>query len=112
MNFPISLIDSKIGLINVFNQDNIFLIEKQNIFLGDFLLTPDCKTTLNNFFNDFVTYLGVYKGRLQFQIGLEINLFETVIWCNEFKVIDFNRIMTVYQLGTARDYNFINGCWK
>jgi len=49
---------------------------------------------------------------MQFKIGEDNNLFENSIYTNEFKKIDDNRILTIHQLGTARDYIFLNGRWK
>ena len=108
-----TIIDSKIGLINIFNQEEIDrLIEKQTISLNGKKLEPNTHTTLDDFFNGEVEYLGMHDGYMQFKIGEENNLFENTIWVNSFKKIDEKRIVTVYQAGTARDYNFKNGEWK
>ena len=109
---PLKIVDSKLGLLSVFNQDNIHLIEKKSFVLGGIELIPGQKTSLHNFFNDDVIYLGFYEDFLQFQIGIDYNLFETLFWCNEFKRINENHILTIYQLGTARNYQFKNGFWK
>jgi hypothetical protein len=111
-NEPVSIIDRSLGLLRVFTNENIFLIEKESVILNGRELRPNSKTTLDNFFNGEVEYLGTYKGYLQFKIGSDSNLFNDNIWCNEFKKITDTRIMTIYQAGTARDYNFKNGNWK
>ncbi len=110
--FPFRIIDSKLGLIKVFNQDNINEISEESIILNDMTLIPGCKTTLNDFFNAEVTYLGIHEYYMQFKVGEQDDLFGKQIWCNEFKKIDNKRIVTVYQSGTAKDYIFKNGVWK
>ena len=108
-----STIDSKIGIINIFTENEAdTLIEKTDAFLGETVLTPGTRTTLNGFFNGDVVYLGIYDEHLQFKIGENSDLFGFEIWTNAFKKINDNRICTVYQLGTARDYIYRNGVWK
>lgn len=112
INTPIRNIDSRLGLIKIFNQDNISLVKKESIFLNGETLKPNGKTTLNNFFNNEVVYLGLHDDYMQFEIGREQDLFNESIYCSEFKRISDTRIMTIYQVGTARDYNFKKGIWK
>ena len=113
MNSPIiKTIDSKLGLLKIFNQDNLCEIKKENITLNNQILIPGQRTTLDNFFNGEVTYLGLHEDFMQFQIGEHQDLFSDEIWCNEFKKLDERHILTIYQVGTARDYIFKNGNWK
>lgn len=105
-------IDNKIGLIKIFNSNNISEIDPVETTLGDTTLIPNTKTTLNDFFNQEVVYLGIHEDYLQFKIGEEVDLFGDKIYTNEFKKINDHRIMTIYQVGTARDYNFKKGIWK
>ncbi len=107
-----SYIDSKIGLIRVFNNESIHKIQKEDVFIGGNVLKAGSKTTLNNFFNEEVIYLGMFDGWMQFQIGEDDNLFEHQIYTNEFKKITEQRMLSIYQIGTARDYLFKNGEWK
>lgn len=108
----ISFIDSSLGLLRVYDESNINQISKESITLNHVELTPGQKTTLDNFFNSEVIYLGLFNGFMQFEIGRDTNLFSTTIWCNEFKKIDEKTILNIYQVGTARDYIFKNGKWK
>jgi len=105
-------IDSKIGLIRVFTEEALNLIEKESVSINGVELQPNDKTTLNDFFEREVTFLGFYDGWIQFKIGEDNNLFERSIYTNEFKKIDENRIVTIHKLGTARDYIYLNGRWK
>lgn len=107
-----SYIDAKIGLIRVFNSNNIKNIKSEDISIGGNILKAGTKTTLNNFFNEEVIYIGTYDGWMQFQIGEDDNLFEHQIYTNEFKKISDERMLSIYQIGTARDYLFKNGEWK
>lgn len=107
-----SYIDNKIGLIRVFNENALALIKKESVSINDIVLNAGDKTTLNDFFESEVIYLGVFDDYLQFQIGKDNNLFESSIYTNEFKKIDENRILTIHQVGTARDYFFKNGTWN
>lgn len=107
-----SYIDSQIGLIRVFNTKNIIHIKKEDISLGGNIIKAGSKTTLNNFFNEEVVYLGLYEDWMQFQVGEDNNLFEHQIYTNEFKKIDDERILSIYQIGTARDFLFKDGVWK
>jgi hypothetical protein len=102
----VKMIDSKIGLMRIFNDHELQDIKKDSVILGGATLKVGEKTTLNDFFSANVIYLGIYENYMQFQIGLEVNLFETLIYTNEFKRVDENRIVTIYQLGTARNYDF------
>lgn len=106
------LIDGKIGLIKVFDEENISCISPETVTLGGEVLFAGQKTTLNDFFNSEVVYLGIHERYMQFKIGEQHDLFSHEIWTNEFKKIDENRIMTIYSHGTARDFIFKNGVWK
>lgn len=108
-----SIIDSKIGLINIFKADEIDThIEKTDTSLNGYTLKPNTKTNLDDFFNGYVEYLGIFNGYMQFKIGEDNDLFGTTIWVNSFKKITETTIMTIYQQGTARDYNYKNGRWR
>lgn len=108
-----TIIDAKIGLINIFNLDEIDThIEKIDTSLNGYTLKPNIKTNLDHFFNSEVEYLGICNGYMQFKIGEENDLFGATVWVNSFKKITDTRICTVYQPGTARDYIFKNGIWK
>lgn len=108
-----TVIDAKIGLINIFKADEIDThIEKINTSLNGYILKPNTKTNLDDFFNGEVEYLGICNGYMQFKIGEDNDLFGATVWVNSFKKITDTRICTVYQAGTARDYNFKNGEWK
>jgi len=107
-----SYIDTGIGLIRVFKAEALSHIEKVEVSINGTTLKAGDKTTLDNFFSEEVIYLGVYDGYMQFQVGKDNNLFESSIYTNEFKKIDENRILTIYQLGTARDHFFKDGVWK
>jgi hypothetical protein len=108
-----TIIDSKIGLINIFNVDELdTLIDKREMLLNGKTLIPNGKTSLDGFFDEDVEYLGLYDGYMQFKIGEEVNLFNSSVWVSSFKKLTEQRIMTIYQAGTARDYNFKNGAWK
>lgn len=107
-----SIISSEFGLLKIFNLESLELIRKEEITVNNNRLIPGQKTTLDGFFNSEVVYLGLYNQYMQFQIGIDSNLFATEIYSNEFKKIDETTILTIYQPGTARDYNFKNGAWK
>lgn len=107
-----TIIDSKIGTINIFDKDDLNLIQKLDIELVTGVLRAGEHTTLSNFFNSPVVFLGVYQNYLQFEIGKDANLFNTTIWCNAFKKIDKETLLTSYQSGTIRDYRFKNGKWS
>lgn len=109
---PIKLIDEKLGLLKIFSLENINEIKKETITLCDEVLIPGLKTTLKDFFSKEVEYLGTHDNYLQFKVGENYDLFGREFWCNEFKKIDENRMVTVFQAGTARDFNFKNGVWK
>ncbi|CAA6821450.1 MAG: Unknown protein [uncultured Sulfurovum sp.] len=100
--------------MRIFNNDELQGIKKDSVVLGGATLQAGEKTTLNDFFNGEVTYLGIYEDYLQFEIGKEVNLFETLTYTNEFSRVDENRILTIYQAGTARNYDFKReqGYWK
>lgn len=106
------LIDGKIGLIKVFDEETIECISPDTVTLCGETLFAGQKTTLNDFFNAEVIYLGMHDSYMQFKIGEYHDLFSHEIWANEFKKIDENRIMTIYAHGTARDFIFKNGVWK
>lgn len=106
------IIDGKIGLIKVFDDENIKCISPKTVTLGGNALVAGQKTTLHDFFNGEVVYLGIHEGYMQFKIGEQRDLFSHEIWTNEFKKIDENRIMTIYSHGTARDFIFKNGVWQ
>ena len=112
MDKVINYIDRSIGLIKVFNDTNLSLIKKESVSLAGTIINPGEKTTLNGLFNAEVNYLGTHDGLMQFQIGEESDLFENKIWTSEFKRIGEERIMNIYQLGTARDYFYKNEIWK
>ena len=112
MNNVSKYIDSKIGLIKIFNESGLNEIEEVEITLANHTLKPNDETTLNEFFNEPVVYLGLHDGYMQFKVGQEENLFDSNTYTSEFKKISENRIMNIYQVGTARDYNFKNGIWK
>ncbi len=105
-------IDTEIGLIRVFEENDLSLIEKENTVINGTVLKAGDKTTLNDFFEKEVIYLGHYNGYMQFQVGKDVSLFGTKIYTNEFKKIDDNRILTIFKLGTARDFIYKNGAWK
>ncbi len=107
-----SYIDSKLGLLRVFTEEATNLIKKVPVQINGIIINAGDKTTLNDFFENEVVYLGLFDDYMQFQIGQDNNLFESSIYTNEFKKINDNRILTIHQLGTARDYIFLNGKWK
>lgn len=107
-----SYIDAKIGMVKIFNQEDLKAIEKVETIIGNNILKPDDETNLNNFFNQKVTYLGLHDGFIQFKIGEDSNLFDNLIYTSSFKKISENRIMNIYKSGSARDYIFRNGIWK
>lgn len=108
-----SIIDAKLGLINIFDDNEIDkYIEKIDTPLNGYTLKPNTKTNLDGFFNGEVEYLGVYDEFMQFKIGQKTDLFGTRYWVNSFKKITDTRICTIYKAGTARDYNFRKGVWK
>ncbi len=107
-----SYIVSKIGRIRIFNERTISQIKKESVELAGVVIEPDSMTTLNDFFDGEVKYLGTYKGWLQFQAGEDTNLFDSEIYTSEFKKVTDHRILNIYQIGTARDYHFKNGIWK
>ncbi|UTJ05412.1 hypothetical protein [Arcobacter roscoffensis] len=108
---PIKLIDPTHGYLKIFNTFNIDEIKKESITLNDMQLIPGQKTSLNNFFDEEVEFLGIHDGYMQFKVG-ECNDLFSEVWCNEFKKIDEKRICTSYSRGTVRDYIFKNGVWK
>jgi len=105
-------IDPKLGLVFIYLSNELNCIHQINSTINNSILSPGDKTTLDGFFDDFVTYLGIYDGYLQFEIGQSIDLFEHKIYVNAFKKIEENRIVTVYSPGTARDYIYKNGFWR
>lgn len=112
MNKPIKIIDKKLGYLKIFSLENIKEIKKKEVSINGTILMPDSKTTLNNLFEKEVEYLGIHDGYMQFKVGENNDLFGKEIWCNEFKKISEQRIVTCYQEGTARDYVFKERKWK
>lgn len=105
-------IDSQLGIVNIFRDDELNMIKKTSVCIGGKTLASGDKTSLNGFFNGEIEYLGLYDGYMQFVIGEFPNLLGTAIFTSSFKKITDTRIVTIYQVGTARDYHFKNGIWK
>ena len=112
MKKPCFYIDSIVGSVNIFEKESLSLIVPEIVFLGNSNLIPGEKTTLNDFFNQSVEFLGIYEDKLQFNIGTYKDLFEDLVYCNSFKKIDDKCFVNIYRLGTARSYIFKNGVWK
>jgi len=107
-----SEIDSQLGMVNVFRNDEVNIIEGTPVDIGGEALRVGDKTSLNGFFAREIEYLGQHEGYMQFAIGTFQDLLGTIIFANSFKKITETQMLTVYQAGTARDYHFKNGKWK
>ncbi len=104
------------GMVYVIQDNQLEKIENKSIQVNNVVFNTGDKTTFFNLFSEEVVYLGLYDDWMLFQIGKKVNLFESLIYANGFYKVDENRIMNIYQKGTARDYVYkeVNGVfqWK
>lgn len=102
------------GIVYVIEDNELSKIENKSIQVNNVVFNTGEETTFFDLFNSPVIYLGLYDEFMLFKIGEEVNLFESLTYANAFCKIDENRIMTVYQAGTARDYVYkeVKGVWQ
>lgn len=70
------------------------------------------KTDLKGFFNRELEIVGKEKdGSTVFFIGTTEDLFGKTFYYEPVLILDENRIFIVYNPGSGRDHNYINGKW-
>ena len=105
-----TIIDSKIGRINVFYNGEEKSIIDSNIepiqLISGEVLVANTKTSLNDFFSEEVLFLGKIGNQLQFVIGEERDLFNETLYCQSLSLVGDDMFINIYQIGTARDYRW------
>jgi len=107
-----TIYDSKMGTLTLFPFERIEEIEPIDIELVTGNIKAGESTDLNGFFSQEVVYLGMYANQLQFKVGESIDLFDRTIWCNSFSKVNESCLVTCYQAGTARDFQWKRGAWR
>lgn len=101
-------------ILEDFDNQNDF-IEPKAFKVNNDNLIPGMKTNLNGLFNEEVYFLGCLKNEkncMIFFLGEEENLFDKKRYYSCFYWISENKLANKYTENSARDFNWINGCWK
>lgn len=104
-------------VITLTNAEEKDYFKKENVELHGKILKVGDLTNLDGIFTENVRYAGIfYKNSnlkvMCFCIGERRDLFERVAYYNCFYYLSPTRIVAKYSTKTARDYNWINNCWK
>lgn len=88
--------------------DSRFNKEPAQLCIGK--IDPGQQTTLSNFFDRNVMYIGRDGAEMLFYLGCEnsTHYYEAVFLISETKLFQ----LTKYQPSAGRDYNYVNNEWK